>query len=115
VDGGERRDRPRWDEGVLAAWRARRREGASVEDALEWARRGRDPRCRPAAGWASLTLTEQKLAELVAEGLTNPQIGERMFISTTTVKAHLAHIFKKLDVRNRAELSAQTAGRRKTE
>jgi predicted ATPase/DNA-binding CsgD family transcriptional regulator len=88
-------------------------EGAelTLDDALEWARRARGPRRRPAAGWASLTPTETKVAELVAEGLTNPQIGERMFISKATVKNHLAHIFKKLDVHTRAELSAHAARR----
>jgi DNA-binding NarL/FixJ family response regulator len=38
---------------------------------------------------------------LVAEGLTNPQIGERMFISRGTVKAHLSHIFAKLNTGTR--------------
>jgi DNA-binding CsgD family transcriptional regulator len=81
----------------------------TIDDALEWARRARGPRRRPAAGWASLTPTETRVAELAAEGLTNPQIGERMFISKETVKTHLVHIFRKLDVHNRAELSAQAA------
>ena len=78
------------------AYEAARAEGAelSTEDALEWARRARGPRRRPAGGWESLTPTEAKVVELVAEGLTNPQIGERMFISTATVKTHLAHIFR---------------------
>jgi DNA-binding NarL/FixJ family response regulator len=50
-----------------------------------------------------------KVVELVAEGLTNPQIGERMFVSKATVKTHLAHIFRKLDVHNRTELGALAA------
>ena len=97
------------------AYEAARREGAglSIDDALEWARRARGPRRRPPGGWDSLTPTELRVVELVAEGLTNPQIGERMFISKATVKTHLAHIFKKLDVKSRAELGAQAAGRRK--
>jgi predicted ATPase/DNA-binding CsgD family transcriptional regulator len=86
----------------------------SLEDALEWARRARGPRRRPPGGWASLTPTESRVVELVAEGLTNPEIGERMFISKATVKTHLAHIFRKLDVHNRTELSARAVGRRKT-
>ena len=86
----------------------------TIEDALEWARRARGPRKRPPGGWASLTPTESRVVELVAQGLTNPEVGERMFISRTTVKTHLAHIFRKLDVHNRAELSAQAALRRKT-
>ncbi|HEX6021301.1 MAG TPA: helix-turn-helix transcriptional regulator, partial [Solirubrobacter sp.] len=78
----------------------------TIEDALAWARRARGPRKRPAAGWDSLTPTEAKVAELVAEGLTNHEIGERMFISRDTVKTHLAHAFAKLGVHSRAELAA---------
>jgi DNA-binding CsgD family transcriptional regulator len=95
------------------AYAAARAEGAelSIDDALEWTRRARGPRGRPAGGWGSLTPTEAKVAELVTEGLTNRQIGERMFVSRDTVKTHLAHIFKKLDVHSRAELSARAARR----
>jgi predicted ATPase/DNA-binding CsgD family transcriptional regulator len=96
------------------AYEAARAEGAdlSIEDALEWARRARGPRGRPPGGWGSLTPTEARVAELVSEGLTNRQIGERMFVSRETVKTHLSHIFKKLEVRNRAELSAQAVRRK---
>jgi predicted ATPase/DNA-binding CsgD family transcriptional regulator len=96
-----------------AAHEAARTQGAelTIEDSLEWARRARGPRGRPPAGWGSLTPTEARVAELVAGGLTNPQIGERMFISKATVKTHLAHIFKKLDVHSRAELTARVARR----
>ena len=88
-------------------------EGAAltIDDALEWARRARGPRTRPAAGWASLTPTEVRVVELVAQGLTNPQIAERMFISRETVKTHLVHAFAKLGVRNRTELAALAATR----
>jgi predicted ATPase/DNA-binding CsgD family transcriptional regulator len=95
------------------AYEQARVEGAelTIDDALEWARRARGPRRRPSHGWEALTPTEARVAELVAEGLTNPAIGERMFISKATVKTHLAHIFKKLDVHSRAELSGQAARR----
>jgi predicted ATPase/DNA-binding CsgD family transcriptional regulator len=95
------------------AYQGARAQGAelTIEDALEWARRARGPRGRPPGGWESLTPTEVKVVELVSEGLTNPQIGERMFISPGTVKTHLAHIFKKLDVHSRAELTAHAARR----
>jgi DNA-binding CsgD family transcriptional regulator len=98
------------------AYQAARTEGAelSTEDALEWARRARGPRKRPPGGWASLTPTEAQVVELVAQGLTNPQVGARMFVSPATVKTHLTHIFRKLDVHSRAELTAQAVGRRKT-
>jgi DNA-binding NarL/FixJ family response regulator len=52
------------------------------------------------------------VVELVAEGLTNPQIGERMFITRGTVKVHVAHVFDKLDVATRAELAAAATRRR---
>jgi DNA-binding CsgD family transcriptional regulator len=94
-------------------YEAARGQGAqlSLEDALEWARRARGPRRRPPGGWAALTPTELRVAELASEGLTNPQIGERMFISKQTVKTHLSHVFGKLDVHNRAELTAQAVRR----
>ena len=47
--------------------------------------------------------------DLVAEGLTNPQIGERLYVSPRTVQTHLAHIFAKLGVSTRAQLAAQAA------
>jgi predicted ATPase/DNA-binding CsgD family transcriptional regulator len=94
-------------------YEAARLEGAelSTEEVVAWARRARGPRRRPPGGWAALTPTEEQVVELAAQGLTNPQIGERMFISRATVKVHLSHVFKKLDVHTRAELAAQVAQR----
>ena len=71
-------------------------------------RRGRrGARGRPQIGWPSLTPTEHTVTDLVAEGLSNPQIGERMYISHRTVQTHLAHIFAKLDISSRAQLAAE--------
>jgi DNA-binding CsgD family transcriptional regulator len=81
------------------------RESLDLDGACEYARRGRGQRRRPAAGWASLTPTEQQVVNLVVKGLSNPQIGERLFISRGTVKTHLAHVFAKLGVTTRAELA----------
>jgi DNA-binding NarL/FixJ family response regulator len=50
----------------------------------------------------SLTAREIEVLQLVAAGNTNDQISERLFISTTTVKTHLKHIFRKLGVPDRA-------------
>lgn len=61
---------------------------------------------RPTSGWEALTHTERRVIELVVEGLTNPQIGERLFVSRRTVSTHLYRIFKKLDVASRSELAA---------
>ena len=83
----------------------------STQDAVTWIRRARGERKRPARGWESLTPTELRVVQLVCEGLTNPQIGERMFISRGTVKVHLSHIFAKLGIGTRAELAAEATRR----
>jgi DNA-binding CsgD family transcriptional regulator len=95
------------------AYDAARAEGAamSLDEAIVWVRRGRGSRKRPSGGWEALTPTELRVVELVSEGLTNPQVAERMFISRATVKAHLAHIFQKLDLGSRSELAAVAARR----
>ena len=83
----------------------------TMDEAVEYASRARGERKRPSYGWDSLTPTEQKVAELAGEGLTNPQIAERMFIARGTVKVHLGHIFTKLTVSTRSELAAEVARR----
>jgi len=52
----------------------------------------------------SLTERERQVIGLIAEGLKNKQIGERLFISETTVTHHLSSIFSKLEVSDRLEL-----------
>jgi predicted ATPase/DNA-binding CsgD family transcriptional regulator len=74
--------------------------------AVAYARRARGGRRRPSFGWDSLTPTELEVVRLAAAGLTNPAIGERLFISRGTVKTHLLHVFAKLGVHTRAELAA---------
>jgi predicted ATPase/DNA-binding CsgD family transcriptional regulator len=90
-----------------------RTQGAALQpdELVAWARRTRGPRRRPAGGWDSLTPTEERVVALVAEGLTNPQAAERLFVSRATVKAHLAHVFDKLNVKSRSELAAAYAAR----
>jgi DNA-binding NarL/FixJ family response regulator len=63
-------------------------------------------RKRPKAGWAALTDTEQTVAALLAEGLSNPDIGGRMFISRRTVQFHVSNILAKLGLSSRVELAA---------
>jgi DNA-binding CsgD family transcriptional regulator len=60
-------------------------------------------------GWGSLTASERSIADLVAEGLTNREVGARLFLSPHTVDAHLRHIFRKLDIRSRVELARMVA------
>ena len=92
--------------GSQAADVTRRAGQLTAQAAVSYARRSRGPRQRPGHGWDSLTPTEREVARLVAEGLSNPDIASRLFISRATVKTHLAHIFTKLDVINRAQLVA---------
>ena len=56
---------------------------------------------RPVSGWASLTDTEREVAELVAEGLTNAHVAERMYVSRHTVDFYLRQIFRKLGIESR--------------
>jgi DNA-binding NarL/FixJ family response regulator len=63
-------------------------------------------------GWDSLTPTEVAVVDLVAEGLTNPQIAERLLVGTSTVKTHVHHISTKLAIRTRAELAAAVVANR---
>lgn len=83
----------------------------SLDDMMEYVTRARGERKRPSVGWDSLTPTELRIVALVATGLTNPQIGERMFIARGTVKVHLGHVFAKLGVSTRAELATQATKR----
>lgn len=56
-------------------------------------------------GYSPLTEREREIAELVAEGLTNTEIGERLQISKRTADAHLEHIMGKLGVRSRTKIA----------
>ncbi|HUH08122.1 MAG TPA: LuxR C-terminal-related transcriptional regulator, partial [Egibacteraceae bacterium] len=83
----------------------------SLEDAFAYARRGRGQRQRPQIGWASLTPTQEEVVRLVAQGHTNAEIGQRLFISVNTVKYHLTHVYTKVAVEGRTELAVEAARR----
>jgi DNA-binding NarL/FixJ family response regulator len=51
------------------------------------------------------------VVELAAEGLSNPKIAERMFVSAGTIKTHLAHVYVKLGLSNRTEVARAFAQR----
>ena len=67
------------------------------------------PSDRPAFGWASLTDTERRIVDLVAQGLSNRQVAARMFLSSHTVAFHLRRVFCKLDVTSRVQLASLAA------
>jgi DNA-binding NarL/FixJ family response regulator len=54
-----------------------------------------------------LTSREVEVLRLLADGLTNREIGERLFISQKTVGAHMAHIYAKLGVHSRVEAAGR--------
>ncbi|GAA0385745.1 helix-turn-helix transcriptional regulator [Micromonospora gifhornensis] len=55
---------------------------------------------------AALTAREREVLAAVAEGLTNREIGQRLYISERTIGVHVSHIFDKLQVRTRVQASA---------
>jgi DNA-binding CsgD family transcriptional regulator len=52
------------------------------------------------------------VVELVAGGLSNPQIGRRLYVSRKTVQTHLTHVFAKLHATSRAQLAAEATRHR---
>jgi DNA-binding CsgD family transcriptional regulator len=65
---------------------------------------GARPRRAAFAGRDALTPRERRLAEMAAEGHTNRQIAEALFITTKTVETHLRHVFEKLAIGSRRDL-----------
>jgi DNA-binding CsgD family transcriptional regulator/tetratricopeptide (TPR) repeat protein len=73
-------------------------------------RRGPRSKHRQAhSGWDSLTPAETKIAALVGEGLSNPEIAARLLLSRRTVATHVSHILKKLGVHSRTDIAREAA------
>jgi DNA-binding CsgD family transcriptional regulator len=62
-----------------------------------------------AAEPASLSPTERRIADLVAEGRTNREVADALFVSVKTVEANLSRVYHKLGVRSRTELTRRIA------
>ena len=102
---------------LLAAVRARAEVIGSPPllaraDELAKASRGRGRDQEP---WRPLTVREFEVARLIAEGMTNAQIGAELSVSPKTVSAHVEHILAKLGVARRTEVAAWAASIRPSE
>jgi DNA-binding CsgD family transcriptional regulator/tetratricopeptide (TPR) repeat protein len=75
-----------------------------------WVERARDElartNTRPRSG-SVLTPSEQRVAELVATGMTNREVASSLFVSPKTVEANIERIYRKLDIHSRAELGTR--------
>jgi pimeloyl-ACP methyl ester carboxylesterase/DNA-binding CsgD family transcriptional regulator len=78
---------------------------ASTEDGAAIAEM-RGP-AKATTGWSSLTRAERRVADLVAEGLSNAEIATRLFVTRNTVETHVKHVFRKVGVSSRTELAAR--------
>ena len=63
----------------------------------------RIPRPTPPKEFDELTAREQEVFRLIANGLSNTEIGQQLYISDTTVKTHITHILQKLNLRDRVQ------------
>lgn len=91
-------------------------EGFDSLGAGSWAERAREElrasgvpsRAPTPTVWSSLSAQELQVARMAAEGLSNRQIGERLYLSHRTVASHLYHVFPKLGITSRAQLTAMS-------
>jgi DNA-binding CsgD family transcriptional regulator len=70
---------------------------------------GAKPRRLLLTGLDALTASERRVAELAAQGLTNREIAQALFVTARTVEGHLTHVFQKLQLSSREELPAVLA------
>jgi DNA-binding CsgD family transcriptional regulator len=92
-------------EGLGASWDLARLRAEFRQYGIRRGPRNRHRQVR--VGWDSLTPSEATIARLVAEGLSNRQIAERLVLSTRTVESHVSHILAKLSVRTRVDIARQ--------
>jgi DNA-binding NarL/FixJ family response regulator len=84
-------------------------EAFAERAALELRATGEKVRKRSAETGDELTQQEQQIAQLAREGLSNPVIGARLFLSPRTIEWHLRNVYGKLGISSRRELAAALA------
>jgi DNA-binding CsgD family transcriptional regulator len=70
---------------------------------------GARPRRLVRTGREALTASEHRVAELAAQGLTNREIAQGLFVTARTVEGHLTNVFRKLHLGSRTELASALA------
>ena len=70
---------------------------------------GAKPRRARLTGLEALTASERRVAELAAQGMTNREIAQALFVTARTVEGHLTRTFQKLDLRSREDLAGALA------
>jgi DNA-binding CsgD family transcriptional regulator len=81
-------------------------EPVAADARTELAACGARPRRALLTGRDSLTASERRVAELVAQGLSNPEVARALVVTRSTVESHLKATYRKLDVSSREELAA---------
>ena len=71
---------------------------------------GARPRRLVLSGVESLTASERRVAHMAAEGMSNPEIAQALFVTRKTVEAHLAQTYRKLDIGSREQLAEALGG-----
>jgi len=87
-----------WGEAWVTALEERAREELSLA--------GARPRRPQISGLEALTASERRVAELAAGGATNREVAQSLFVTVKTVEVHLSHVYRKLDIGSRRQLSA---------
>jgi len=83
----------------------------TLDEAMDYALDQRDAGGRGLDPWEPLTRREREIAALVAEGLSNREIAQRLVIAKRTVDSHLEHILAKLEMASRTQIAAWAAER----
>ena len=78
--------------------------GLAARANAEIAATGARPRKVLQTGLDALTASERRVAQLAADGMSNQEIAQTLFVTIKTVEVHLSHAYRKLEIRSRAQL-----------